>query len=456
MTSEAKIRTVALAIYAGALLAIQYWCIDTRLMPNENAIWLYGGLAGLLFGSRLLNPYFTAPADTAANGFVALIAILPAFPIVRPWTTDAFVLGLITAYCAVVAGGSIAVILLRRARGSQQTRFVQALDRAEKGLGGPTVIFGLLIISAVWLFHRDKPGEVFAILGILLVITAFRPFEVLADFWGWVRGLPRPIAEASVIGTIAAHQSPGIVLIRQADANRVDRGTPMVISDQHGPPLLGVALNYVGRDEGNLLRAVTAPLPAGIASRAMVPAGADGGTAYSVQVEPEEVEQIAALRWVERLCGIVDSDTSLEYMQFEVVDDSGLAEGCLVEADIFASHRRRRSKLLQACFKPDPVSSHCLALACVRLGLDLLILLQIVLRCLDLRSPVEILDCRVDQDQSRDFVRIAAREQPHHETTIGVADEQVRRLQPSVLQALAQLFDEVRGDPRPFRPRRSA
>lgn len=334
MTSEAKIRTVALAVYAAALLAIQYWCIDTRLIPNENAIWLYGGLAGLLFGSRLLNPYFTAPADTATNGFVTLIAILPAFPMVMPWTTDAFVLAAITAYCAAVAGGSIAVILLRRARGSEQTRFVRALDRAVKGLGSPTVIFGLLIVSAVWLFHHDKPGEVFAILGILLVITAFRPFEVLAEYWGWVSGLPRPLADASVIGTIAAHQSPGIVLIRQADANRVARGTPMVISDQHGPPLLGVALNYVGRDEGNLLRAVTAPLPTGIASRATIPAGGDGGTAYSVQVEPEEVEQIAAFRWVERLCGIVDSDTSLEYMQFEVVDDSGLSEGCLVEARI--------------------------------------------------------------------------------------------------------------------------
>lgn len=334
MTSEAKVRTVALAVYVAALLAIQYWCIDTRLIPNENAIWLYGGIASLLFGSRLLNPYFVAPADTAANGFVALIAILPAFPTVRPWTTDAFVLGAITAYCAAVAGGSLAVIILRRARGADQGRFLKALDRAVKGLGSPTVIFSLLILAAVWLFHRDQPSEVFAILAILLVITLFRPFEAIAEFIGWVSGLPRPVSDASIVGSVAAHQSPGIVLIRQADANRVERGTPMVISDQHGPPLLGVALNYVGRDEGNLLRAVTAPLPAGIAARATVSTVSEGGTAYSVELESREAEQIPALRWVERLCGIVDSDTSLEYMQFEVVDEKGLAEGCLVEARI--------------------------------------------------------------------------------------------------------------------------
>jgi hypothetical protein len=115
MTSEAKVRAIALAIYQIALLAIQYWCVDTRLTPNENAIWLYSGIASLLFGSRLLNPYFTAPADSATNGFVALMAILPAFPIVRPWTPDAYVLGAITAFCAFVSAGSVAVIIARRA-----------------------------------------------------------------------------------------------------------------------------------------------------------------------------------------------------------------------------------------------------------------------------------------------------------------------------------------------------
>ena len=155
-----------------------------------------------------------------------------------------------------------------------------------------------------------------------------------AEFFRWVRGLPAPVSNADVVGCIAAHQSPGIVLIRQADAKRVPRGTPMVISDQHGPPLLGVALNYVGRDEGNLLRALTAPLPASMAGRASIPPTTEEGIAVLVQVEPEEAEQIAVLRWIGRLCGIVDSDTTLEFMQFEVVDDSELSEGCLVESRI--------------------------------------------------------------------------------------------------------------------------
>lgn len=339
MRSEPKVRAFALALYLIALVAIQYWCVGSQLMPNENAIWLYSGIASLLFGSRLLNPYFTAPADSATNGFVALMAILPAFPIVRPWTADAYVLAAITAFCALVSAGAVTVIIVRRAQGAQQTRLVSALDRAVKGLGSPRIIFSALIIAAVWLFHRDAPAEVFAILAVLTVILVFEPIENAVAFVGWVMGLPGPLAKADIVGTIAAHQSPGIVLIRQLESTQIARGTPMVISDQHSPQLLGVALNYVGRDEGNLLRALTASLPASIAARAPTPIPGEEGIAVAVTVEQAEVEKIAALRWIERLCGIVDSDTTLEYMQFEVIDDKGLSEGCLVEARIGEERR---------------------------------------------------------------------------------------------------------------------
>ncbi|SDA51864.1 ATP-binding protein [Mesorhizobium qingshengii] len=334
MDSEPRIRAIALAIYLAALLAVQYECVNTGLSPNENAIWLYGGIASLLFGSRLLNPYFTAPADAATNGFVALMAILPAFPIIKAGTTDAYVLGAITAFCGFVSAGSVVVIIARRSQGAWQGRWVSGLDRAVKGLGSPNIIFSALIIAAVWLFHRDRPHEVFAIMTALAAIVIFRPFESAVAFFVWLANLPYPIAKTDIVGSIAAYQSPGIVLIRQNDARRIPRGTPMVISDQHGPPQLGVALNYVGRDEGNLLRAVTAPLPASIASRVSIAGGGEDGIAVLAAIEPGEAEAIPALQWVERLCGIVDSDTTLEYMQFEVVDESGLSEGCLVEARI--------------------------------------------------------------------------------------------------------------------------
>src|SRR5690606_25782887 len=43
---------------------------------------------------------------------------------------------------------------------------------------------------------------------------------------------------------------------------------------------------------------------------------------------------VPAIQWINRLCGVVVSDTDLDYVLFEVIDDTDLAEGRLVEARI--------------------------------------------------------------------------------------------------------------------------
>ncbi len=340
MPSEAKIRSVALVIYIAALIVVQFGVVDTRLSPNENAIWFYSGIASLLLGSRLLNPYFTPPADSLTNAFAALLAVVPALPVVRSSTPDAYVLAVAVAVCALVAIASLLVLITRPEPGVEPGPIWKLSDRAVKGLGSPNIIFGSLIIASVWLFHRDKPIEVFSILSTLLVIVVFRPLESAAAYVVWFLNRPKPFSPDDFIGSVAAHQSPGIVLVRQVASKIIAGGTPMLISDQHGPPQLGVALNYVGRDEGNLLRVLTTPMPRRLAA-IHVPGNVSpsDGMAVSIAVTEEEKAEIRALRWIDRLCGIVDSETSLEYLQFEVINETGLAEGCLIEVRIGDTQR---------------------------------------------------------------------------------------------------------------------
>jgi len=212
-------------------------------------------------------------------------------------------------------------------------------ERAIVGLGSPNILFGILIGAAVWLFHRNAPVEVFAILATFIAITVFRPLEAMAKYVLWFLDRPKPINQADIIGSIAAHQSPGIVLVRQAEAQTIARGTPMVISDQHGPPQLGVALNYVGRDEGNLLRVLTTSLPKGLAALHDSSAKTLSGVAVSIAVTDEDKANIRALQWIDRLCGIVDTETSPEFLQFEVINEAGLAEGALAEVRIGDNQR---------------------------------------------------------------------------------------------------------------------
>lgn len=335
MTTDARIRAILLVVYLAMLVAVQAQFISTGLALDNKAIWLVSGVISLLFGSRLINPHFTPPADSLTNAVAALLAILPAVPVITSWTPDAWVLGIAVGLFALVAATSLLVLIFRPSAGVEPKLFWRFCERAVKGLGSPNIIFTALIIVSVWLFHREQPIEVFAILTTLAVIAIIRPLESFVDYIAALWNQRPTLRREDIVGTVAAHQSPGIVLVRQVESKTIVRGTPMVVADQHGPEQLGVALNYVGRDEGNLLRVLTAPLPQSLATYAnQLPANSQDAIAVSITVPPEEAEQIQALQWIGRLCGIVDSDTSTEYLHFEVINDTGLAEGSLIEARI--------------------------------------------------------------------------------------------------------------------------
>lgn len=336
---QTRHRVASLIIYAALLTAVQYWVVSTGFTPNENAIWLYSGFASLLFGSRLLNPHFTPPADAATNAFMALAALIAASLVVAPGSLDAALLWSVIALCAVICVVSVLVLLIRPPVGAETRPLVRLADKAVRGLGSPVVIFTIVILLCAWLFHRTRADEVVAILSAWAVIVVLRPVESVLSFVDWAREQWGVVRADQVIGAIAAYQSPGIVLVRQLGDNSVPRGTQMVVADDNGPWMLGVALNYVGRDEGNLLRVLIVRLPEGLKSRiCKLPEARGTGIALALSATPEELADVPAIPWINRLCGVVVSDTNLDYVLFEVTEDRDLAEGRLVEARIGDHH----------------------------------------------------------------------------------------------------------------------
>lgn len=336
---QTKIRVISLVVYALLLFVIQWKFVATGLTPNENAIWAYSGFASLLFGSRLLNPHFTPPADAATNSFVALAAIVAGSQVVRADSWEMTLIWAIAIFCAVTCLASIVVLLIRVPVGIETRLSVRAVDRLVRSLGSPSVIFTVVILACIWLFHRTRIDEAFAILTAWAVIVTLRPVEAFLAFGNWVSEQRGTVHRQAVIGPIAAHQSPGIVLVRQLGDSSIERGTPLVVVDNNGPWMLGVALNYVGRDEGNLLRVLTVRLPDGLKERiGKLPDTRGAAMALALSATPEELADVPAIQWINRLCGVVASDTSLDYVLFEVTEERGLAEGRLVETRIGDSH----------------------------------------------------------------------------------------------------------------------
>ncbi|MEW8495921.1 MAG: DUF87 domain-containing protein [Candidatus Thiodiazotropha taylori] len=329
---DKKGRTTAIVLYLITLVIIQWTIVGQGFPINEKLLWFANGVASLLLGSRLLNPHFTPPADVATNSFVAggtLIAALAAKPVVN---SDLIIIWIAFSSCTLCFLVSIVVLLVKRSHGLETRPWVLSIERAAKAFGAPRTIFTLIILVLAWVFHRNSSTELYAILTAWALIVALDPIEALWQFGTWIQD-KFDRNEPNVLGIVAAHQAPGLVLIRQDDDVRHKSGTLMAISDEQGPTTLGVALNYVGRDEGILLRALNLPVPDALKARAEI-AATGSGAATLLPVEDEEAQSVRVLERIGSLCGIVDSDSDLEFIEIEVTNDEEITEGRLVDVKV--------------------------------------------------------------------------------------------------------------------------
>jgi len=325
-------RVSATLVYLIALALIQWFLIGTGFPIDEKLLWFANGFASLILGSRLLNPHFVPPADAATNAFVAAGTLFAALSAKPTDQSDLIIIKLALVICTLCFIASIIVLLLKRGHGLETRKWLLSLERAAKGFGAPRTIFTLVILVLVWVFHRSSTTELYAILTAWTLIVALDPVESIVQFFGWLKDKIN-VENIDVLGVVAARQSPGLVLIRQDDDVRYKSGTLMAISDEHGPTTLGVALNYVGRDDGVLLRALDLPLPQSFKNRAdQVAVG--NGAATLLPVSEEETQSVTVLERINSLCGIVDSDSDLEFIEIEIINDEELSEGRLVDVKV--------------------------------------------------------------------------------------------------------------------------
>lgn len=331
-TNQKAVRVWTTVLYLVALFLIQWLFIDRNLLPDEHEVWLLSGICGLVFGSQLLTPHWTPPSAAGTNAFFAGFAMLPALSVETITAPDRVILLATFAAASAVFLGSLVAILLEASARFSERRFVRWVTRAVSGLGSPVLIFTVIIVVSAWVFHRTEPAQMFVILTTWTVIVAIKPLETLFGFFSWASRIPAPLA-GDVIGHIAAHQTPGLSLIRQQNEVRYRPGTLMLLSDDQGPVRLGVAVNYVGRDDGLLLRALSLPLPLAVA-KPLLTTILKKGAAHLLSLDKTARENIKLLDRVDSLRGIVDSDTNLDFLNFEVVNDESLSEGRLVDVQI--------------------------------------------------------------------------------------------------------------------------
>lgn len=308
---------------------------------GEKGFWFYTALLGLLLGSRLVTPFYSRPVDTIVYAIPACVALL----LINNWAnwniSEKVIFVIAFGYCALVVVAAFISILIKDSTKEWVLKLSNSIRLSLEYLGSPKPIYGVLILFAWYTFHRESYHEMFwiGLAGVFAVVTS--PVETVVRLINKLLEIWKPGLSIKVIGEVIAYQTPKIVLIRQIASNRTKLGTPLLIKDPHAPEQIGMALDYVGRDEGMLLRAIELGIPTDPDKLGTVRKGIPVNAV--VNIESDAIDQQGniiseILHRSKEFVGIVAPETSIERLYFEVVQVSDLEEGRLVETYIGDNH----------------------------------------------------------------------------------------------------------------------
>jgi uncharacterized protein len=327
-------RLFVAALEIAFLLVIQKLAFNTWIPdPGPGGLWLYAALLNVILASRLVTPFYEKPVDVVSYALAALLVIWMGGGQAQTDQTVAIALGITSAILLISFAAAILAMIGLGAKWPKVSAISKLI--AER-LGSARIAFSLVLLFAVFSYHRNAPIEVIWIAIAWALTVAFKPIEHIFILWERVLRIFRETENAEYFGSIRAYQSPNLLLIEQDPAGDGKAGPFFGFKDPHRGHKYAFFLDYVGREERILVRAIELDCrsenvwvdkvllrqPAN--SVVLLPA-AD----LSAKSGPSK-----AILDGNKLVGIVAQDSSIDKIYFEVIENSDLEEGRLVETYI--------------------------------------------------------------------------------------------------------------------------
>ena len=336
-----KWRAFFLLLYLALLFGVSKYAFGEWFPPASGgkAVWFYTGFASLLLGNHLVTPYFSKPVDAISYAVASAAALFGAEDLAKWGETETAAFYFVMFYCLFILIVSFAAIFARNSDYGWATKISRTSAILASTFGNHRAVFGLTMLVATYLFHRDSVSQTYLICLVCIIGVVARPDEVLSGLLGNLRKIWSGTFAPSSLGVVAAIQNPNVYLIRQTEDRPISFGTPVAIKVPGRPAFPAVALDWVGRDEANLLRCIDV----GTFGRTSVFASdypmMREETAALLPPESGLASSLAALleTCTNRLVGLVAPDTSNERLYFEVVTTQELQQGLLVQVNVQGS-----------------------------------------------------------------------------------------------------------------------
>jgi len=333
-------RTVILLVYVVVLLGVN-WALTGRPVPSTGprSVWLFGALAWLVLGNLLLQPYFTKPADAAANALAGFIAVTAIPAEVLPSSLGIRVLsGVVCPLLFLfIIGVAITAILLKgsaREPIESPRAIARVATKACDFLGAPEVVFSLVFFVAI----LPLLTNVFHFVWLVLVWFLMVPMRSVERTWLFVKELRREYLDplrGRAVASVEHIEHPNVVIARPLPGQSLSVGETLLIPQASGEASVGIVLAVTPTSEGELARIVLMPEAYALGDNA----GVYGHLVYKANVNMlDEVDQQFAgtiLARKEALVGIVAEGSNVNELSFDVLPTvSTLKEGGIVEVTI--------------------------------------------------------------------------------------------------------------------------
>jgi hypothetical protein len=304
---------------------------------GEKGFWGYSALLAVLIGSKLVTPFYVKPADAISYAVPAFVSLM----LINDWgnwsLNQKWGFSLAASYSLMVFVLGLANIISNAINSEWASKLSNRIRISLEYFGRPEFIYTPLVLFAIFSYHLGSSLEVL----IICIVVGTTVWWSLGDFSiGVLYKLKSTFSDKHVVGIagqVIAFQEPNIVLLRQQYEGDIKKHDLLLVHDKHAPAKLVVALDYVGRSEGILVRTVDIKELAE-SSRSLIGSMPFNEAAYTLDMEVLnaicENENIE-IEEQSNIVGLVSQDSSIERLFFEVVDgDDDLEEGRLVSAHV--------------------------------------------------------------------------------------------------------------------------
>jgi hypothetical protein len=324
-------------MYIGLLLGVSLIATGTLPPTDTKGLWFYSGLAALILGDLIVTPLFVRPADSIAytiSGLSVLIGINPANSEGSPNEIAVWLVAVLLLSLLLLA--AVGAVALKDCLQDGPKKLGEALFAVTSVFGSATLIFSLVFMVLVALFHRHDDRELLSLTFGWVTLVVFRPVERV---WAVISRITRKSDDSpgDAVGMIVGHASPGIVLFRD-DSGALEPGDTIVARDDAGTPSAAIVLDRVGYVDGRWNRAIVAtqlqPSDSSVSALQEVQTDAVRRLPEPLAAEvPGLLDSIARFR--ERVVGVVAPETCSERLLVDVTNPNiAVSEGQLLEVTI--------------------------------------------------------------------------------------------------------------------------